>query len=60
MFRENKMQLIKSKKAGEPTTLSEIIGWIIVIVLILFVFLWNGGLGTKITSLYKYFYQSFI
>ena len=54
------MQFIKNKKAGEPMTLSEIIGFLFVIALVVFVLLWDKGLGTQITYIFKYFFQSFI
>ena len=54
----NKMKLIKNKKAQEGTTMpvAQIVGWIIVIALILFVISWYYlGLGSKITAIIKSF-----
>lgn len=49
------MKITKDKRAEEGIEhpLGEIIGWIILFALIMFVFLWYSGLGTKITALFK-------
>ena len=49
------MKIIKNKKAGEGAErpIGEIIGWIILFALVIFVLFWYGGLGSKIISILK-------
>jgi len=52
------MKLIKNKKAGEGATtpMREIIGWIILFALLIFVLFWYSGLGTKILEIFRGFF----
>lgn len=53
---KNKMKIVKSKKAQEGAgtmAFGEVIGWLILFALIIFVFFWYSGLGSKIIAILK-------